>query len=59
MFPNRVTPETVALWVRHVRRTDRKVLESFIQRRWATWDPESLRLLQAAVDAGRAELDAS
>jgi hypothetical protein len=50
-------PETVALWIRAVARMRREALESFVQRTWRTWDAESLRDLQVAVDARRAELD--
>jgi len=52
-------PETVELWIRAGKRMDRDILESFVRRTWATWDPASLGPLQEAVDARRAELDAS
>jgi hypothetical protein len=49
-------PETVALWIRLVRTMDAAMLASFVDRTWRTWSRESLRPLEAAVKARRAEL---
>jgi hypothetical protein len=50
-------PETVALWVDAVRTMDRDVLESVIVRLGRTWSRESLKPLETAVRARRAEFE--
>ena len=50
-------PETVAMWIRLVRTIDAAMLASFVDRTWSTWSRESLRPLEAAVKARRAELE--
>jgi len=44
--------------VRHVSQMDGEVLDSFVRRTWATWDPASLDALRVAMEARRAELNA-
>ena len=49
--------ETVALWIRLVRTLDAPMLASFVYRTWRTWSRESIKPLEAAVKARRAELE--
>ena len=49
--------ETVALWIRLVRTMDAAMLPSFVDRTWRTWSRESLKPLEAAVKARRAEIE--
>jgi len=50
-------PETVALSIRLVRALDAAMLASFVDRTCRTWSRASLKPLEAAVKARRAELE--
>ena len=49
--------ELVEAWIRSVRMMDRDALALFVRHTWGNWDAASLRVLAAAVDTRRAQLD--